>query len=75
MGIKSMYEAARDVLMRSVPDAVPRNWFISSSASPRSCSTGCRRSARRWPASVSATLRVVRLNRFTPSRSSRLRMA
>src|ERR1700722_15450759 len=39
-----------------------------------SSSTGCASASRRAPASVSATLRVLRLRRRTPSRSSKERM-
>ncbi|MNV93748.1 hypothetical protein D3C71_1884760 [compost metagenome] len=57
-------------LMRTVPEGVWRNWSTSASASSIAAIAGRSLAARPWPASVSETLRVVRLTSRTPSRCS-----
>src|SRR6476620_2979922 len=61
--------------MRSVPAGLPRKLLRSSSASSISRNAGLIRENSRSPASVSATLRVVRLISRRSSRSSILRSA
>jgi hypothetical protein len=62
-------------LKRSVPAGLPRKLLRSSSASSISRNAGLIRENSRSPASVSATLRVVRLISRRSSRSSILRSA
>ena len=65
----------RAALKRSVPAGLPRKLLRSSSASSISRNAGLIRENSRSPASVSATLRVVRLISRRSSRSSMLRSA
>src|ERR1700674_3823756 len=60
--------------MRNRPEGTSRMLRMSSGASTTSLSAGARRCNILSPASVGATLRVVRFSRRTPSRSSRSRM-
>lgn len=59
-------------LIRTLPNGVSRNWFNASSAEPISPNAGesCDRSIA--PASVSDTLRVMRLSRRMPPRTPTL---
>src|SRR6201991_927868 len=65
-----MRAATRPMLIRSFPATRPCETLRSSSASSMSRNAGPMRDTRRSPASVSATLRVVRLSNRTPRRSS-----
>jgi hypothetical protein len=59
-----------EALIRSRPLGVSRNWFTVSTASAISRRAGWMRPRKCSPASVSETLRVVRLKSRTPSRRS-----
>src|SRR5579885_1518749 len=61
-------------VMRSCPAGVLRKSLTESRTAWKSSSTGLRRARSRSPASVGATLRVVRFSRRTPSFSSSPRM-
>ena len=74
-GGSTMRATTVGTLRRSVPTGLSRKLLTASSAAPTSPSAGVSRSSRRWPASVSVTLRVVRLSRRTPSRASSRRSA
>src|SRR6185312_5565879 len=68
-------EALTGTLSFSVPAGRSRKVLTTSSAASTSDSAGPSRSRRRRPASVGATLRVVRLRRRTPSPASSRRIA
>jgi hypothetical protein len=67
--------ALTGTLRRSEPAGLSRKPFTTSMAASTSVNAGPSRSSRRSPASVGATLRVVRLSNLTPSCASRRRTA
>src|SRR6266478_5438695 len=70
IGASTRSIAGGGALMRKRPDGTSRRPRTRSSASPTSAIAGPTRASSNSPASVSATLRVVRFIRRTPSRSS-----
>src|SRR6266702_1407164 len=75
MSGKTMRAALDGTLSLSVPVGLSRNTFRTSSAASISLNRGVSFSMRRRPASVGATLRVVRFRRRRPSLASRRRTA
>src|SRR3954465_6372467 len=73
MGASTRSTAGGGALMRSRPEAIPRRPPTRPPGPPTSRSAGATFESSSSPASVSATLRVVRFIRRTPRRSSRSR--
>src|SRR5262249_36913572 len=65
--------AGRGTVIRTWPAGLARKAFTDSSAASKLSSSGRNCTSNRSPASVKATLRVVRFKRRTPSRSSSAR--
>ena len=69
-GQRMVSAAVSLTVMRILPAGRSRCAVTASSRASISSRAGRNDSTRRWPASVGATLRVVRVSRRTPSRSS-----
>jgi hypothetical protein len=73
-GHRTVSTACSMAVMRMVPAGLSPSWLTAATSAVMSSSRGATVCIRRSPASVGATLRIVRVNRRTPNRASRSRM-